>query len=111
VVNQERASADGTVLFYYLKPETYYMRCFTDTNGNGIWDTGEFETNTQPEVVSYFPKPMNVRAGWDVEQSWDVYGIPVTKQKPLVLTKQKADKVKTPRDRNKEREAEKQKKK
>lgn len=111
VVNQERASADGTVLLYYLKPETYYMRCFADTNGNGIWDTGEFETNTQPEVVSYFPKPMNVRAGWDVEQSWDVYGIPVTKQKPLVLTKQKADKVKTPRDRNKEREAEKQKKK
>jgi hypothetical protein len=87
------------------------MRCFADTNGNGIWDTGEYGSLSQPEMVHYFPKPMNVRAGWDVEQAWDVYGIPVMEQKPRNLIKQKADRIKTPRERNKERDAEKSKNK
>jgi uncharacterized protein (DUF2141 family) len=111
VVVTQRASNAGVAEFYYLRPETYYMRCFADTNGNGIWDTGEYGSLSQPEMVHYFPKPMNVRAGWDVEQAWDVYGIPVMEQKPRNLIKQKADRIKTPRERNKERDAEKSKNK
>ncbi len=111
VVATQRASNAGVAEFYYLRPETYYMRCFADFNANGIWDTGEYGTLSQPEMVHYFPKPMNVRAGWDVEQAWDVYGIPVLEQKPRNLIKQKADRVKTPRERNKERDAEKAKNK
>ncbi len=107
VVTQQRASASGVTEFYFLRPDIYYMRCFVDRNGNGLWDTGEYDSGTQPEPVFYFPKPMNVRAGWDVEQAWDVYGIPVLEQKPRELIKQKADKGKTPRERNKEREKEK----
>lgn len=111
VVAQQPASAKGVADFYYLKPETYYMRSFADYNGNGLWDGGEYDTQLRPEPVYYFPKPMNVRAGWDVEQAWDVLGIPVMQQKPQVLVKQKGDKKKTPRDRNKEREEEKRKNK
>lgn len=107
VVTQQRASASGVTEFYFLRPDIYYMRCFVDRNGNGLWDTGEYGSGTQPEPVFYFPKPMNVRAGWDVEQAWDVYGIPVLEQKPRELIKQKADRGKTPRERNKEREKEK----
>ena len=107
VVTQQRASASGVTEFYFLRPDIYYMRCFVDRNGNGLWDTGEYDSGTQPEPVFYFPKPMNVRAGWDVEQAWDVYGIPVLEQKPRELIKQKADKGQTPRERNKEREKEK----
>lgn len=107
VVTQQRASASGVTEFYFLRPDIYYMRCFVDRNDNGLWDTGEYDSGTQPEPVFYFPKPMNVRAGWDVEQAWDVYGIPVLEQKPRELIKQKADKGKTPRERNKEREKEK----
>ncbi len=109
VVARQRASASGVAEFYYLRPDMYYMRCFADRNGNGIWDAGEYGNGTQPEPVFYFPKPMNVRAGWDVEQAWDVRGIPVLEQKPRELVKQKADKGKTPRERNKEREKEKAK--
>lgn len=107
VVTQQRASASGVTEFYFLRPDIYYMRCFVDRNGNGLWDTGEYDSGTQPEPVFYFPKPMNVRAGWDVEQAWDVYGIPVLEQKPRELIKQKTDRGKTPRERNKEREKEK----
>ena len=50
---------------------------------------------------------MIVRAGWDLEQDWDIHGISVLNQKPSELIKQKADKQKTPKERNKEREREK----
>ena len=40
-----------------------------------------------------------------------IHGIPVMEQKPQALIKQKADRQKTPRERNKEREEEKKKKK
>lgn len=111
VVCSEKADANGLAQFYYLRPEKYYMRCFADRNGNGIWDSGDYDSQQQPEPVFYFPQPMNVRAGWDVEQAWDIHGIPVIEQKPRVLVKQKADKQKTPQQRNKERDAEKARKK
>lgn len=111
VVTQQRVSSSGVAEFYYLSPEIYYMRCFVDINGNGKWDVGDYGQGLQPERVYYFPKPMNVRAGWDVEQEWDVQSIPVMRQKPAELIKQKADKEKTPRERNKERDAEKAKRK
>lgn len=111
VVTQQRVSSSGVAEFYYLSPEIYYMRCFVDINGNGKWDVGDYGQGLQPERVYYFPKPMNVRAGWDVEQEWDVQSIPVMRQKPAELIKQKADKGKTPRERNKERDAEKAKRK
>lgn len=111
VVTQQRVSSSGVAEFYFLSPDIYYMRCFVDINGNGKWDVGDYGQGLQPERVYYFPKPMNVRAGWDVEQEWDVQGIPVMRQKPAELIKQKADKEKTPRERNKERDAEKAKRK
>lgn len=111
VVTQQRVSSSGVAEFYFLSPDIYYMRCFVDINGNGKWDVGDYGQVLQPERVYYFPKPMNVRAGWDVEQEWDVQGIPVMRQKPAELIKQKADKKKTPRERNKERDAEKAKRK
>ena len=111
VVTQQRVSSSGVAEFYFLSPDIYYMRCFVDINDNGKWDVGDYGQGLQPERVYYFPKPMNVRAGWDVEQEWDVQGIPVMRQKPAELIKQKADKKKTPRERNKERDAEKAKRK
>lgn len=111
VVTQQSVPASGVAEFYFLRPDVYYMRCYVDRNGNGRWDVGEYDSGTHPEPVYYFPKPLNVRAGWDVEQDWEVHGIPVLEQKPRELIKQKADRTKTPQERNKEREKEKAKKK
>lgn len=96
---------DGRVDFYYLKPGNYYLRLFIDRNDNGVWDTGSYDEQLQPEEVFYFPKPLPVRAKFDVKQSWDVRGIPRDQQKPKELIKQKADRTKkSARDRNKERD-------
>ncbi len=86
--------------FFYLKPGEYYLRLFIDKNGDGKWTTGEYETGTQPEEVFYFPKPLSLKARWEVEQDWDVRGIPLNKQKPEAITKQKPDKEKTTRRNN-----------
>jgi hypothetical protein len=104
-VRTERANAQGRADFYYLKPGDYYLRCFIDRNGDGVWTTGDYDSGTAPEETFYFPKPLTVKAQWEIDQQWDLRGIDTYKQKPERLTKQKADKKKDPRQRNKEREA------
>ena len=87
-VRSVAATADGRADFYYLKPGEYYLRCFQDRNADGIWTTGDYDSGTRPEYVYYFPQPLTVKAQWEVEQQWDIHGIPVMKQKPLKITKQ-----------------------
>lgn len=111
VVATQRADKDGHADFFYLKGGDYFVRCFIDSNGNGIWDTGDYKAQRQPEEVFYFPRPLTLKANWDMEQDWDVRGIERTRQKAEALTKQKGDKKKkSVRERNKEREQEKKKK-
>ena len=108
VVAQETAR-NGRVAFFYLTPGQYYLRLFIDRNGNEKWDTGEYDSGRQPEEVFYFPKPIPLRAQFDVEQTWDYRSIPLTQQKPKAITKAKTgDKKKSATERNKEREQERQ---
>lgn len=102
VVKQE--VKDGRADFYFLKPGDYYMRLFIDRNGDGEWTTGDYDKQLQPEEVFYFPKPINLRALFEVEQAWDVRSIPREKQKAAAITKQKPDKQRTIRRKNQERE-------
>ena len=106
VVAEVRADSTGRADFYYLKAAEYYMRCFIDRNGNNKWDTGNYAEGLQPEEVFYFPKPMNLKAQWDLEQDWNVRSIARSKQKAEAITKQKPDKKKSTMDRNKQREEE-----
>lgn len=106
-VTQQVADSNGRADFFYLKPGEYYMRLIIDRNGNGIWDTGEYASQTQPEEVHYFPRPLPLRAKFEVEQDWNFRSIDLTQQKPLAITKQKADKKKSIKNRNYERERQK----
>ena len=89
--------------FYYIKPGTYYMRLFIDKNNNGVWDTGEYASRTQAETVFYYPKSLELKARWEIEQSWNPLDTPLTEQKPLEITKQKPDREKSIKNRNAER--------
>lgn len=51
----------------------------------------------------YFPAPIEVRANWDIEQTWHVKELPLIHQKPEAITKQKADEERKPRNLNAER--------
>ena len=100
VVRKRRVEKDGMVDFYFLNPGKYAARLINDTNGNGEWDTGDFEKGIQPETVYYYPGILEYKALWDVTQPWDIHATPVDKQKPDELKKQKPDEDKKKKDRN-----------
>lgn len=102
-----RADKTGHADFFYLSPGKYYMRCFHDVNGNGKWDTGDYDSGRQPEEVFYFPQAMTIKQKWDLEQDWELRGIEALRQKPKELIKQKVDKEKQILNRNAMREKDK----
>ena len=110
-VAEQLADKNGRADFFYLRPTEYYMRCFIDGDADGVWSTGEFVGSRPPERVFYFPKPITVKAKWDMEQDWAPLEIPRIGQKPKEITKQKPDKEKNIKQRNKEREQQKQQEK
>jgi len=79
----------GKASFPYLVAGTYYARLYEDINDNGIYDTGDYDTRTQPEVTSYYPKKVKLKKNWDMELTWDVNALPVDKQKPDNIKKNK----------------------
>ena len=56
--------------FLNLIPAKYKMRVIYDTNGNGIWDTGNYLLKKQPEKVIYYPKEIEIRANWDPRETF-----------------------------------------
>lgn len=88
-VASQTLGPDNTVKFEYLAPATYYVRAFIDANGNGTWDTGNVMNHVYPEDTYYYDKKINVRKNWDVQQNWQVDNLPVDKQKPLEIVKNK----------------------
>ena len=102
VVKEVRAEK-SVATFKYVKPGKYYLRALVDLNGNGIWDTGDYDQNLQAEAIYYYPREIECKEKWDVSQNWNVLSTPVYKQKPLAITKQKPDAVKKPKNRNLQR--------
>lgn len=99
----------GHAEFFFLNPGKYYARIVDDANGNKQWDTGLYADKLQPEQVYYYPHMLEVRALWDMRQDWNVSALPIEKQKPLDITKQKPEEKKEKRSKNAEREERKRK--
>jgi uncharacterized protein (DUF2141 family) len=68
----EMVSVEGVVDFQFLKPATYLIRAIEDCNGNGRWDTGDYDKNLQPESVYYYPTEYEVRSNWNHEIDWNL---------------------------------------
>lgn len=73
----------------YLSPGTYYARLFIDANDDGEWTTGSLTDSIQPEEVYYYPKKINLKKNWTIEQSWNINELPVDQQKPQEIKKNK----------------------
>lgn len=77
-----------------LLPGKYYARLFIDRNGNGKYDTGNYDMHLQPEETIYYPGAINLKKNWDVEQTWDIYATPIDKQKSEAIKKNKPERKK-----------------
>jgi hypothetical protein len=64
----------NTINFDAIEPAKYTLRIIYDDNKNKVWDTGSFLEKRQSEEVIYFPKEIDVRANWDVEQPFNLGG-------------------------------------
>ena len=99
VAKQEKCKG-GRCSFYFIKPGTYYMRMLIDENGNGKWDTGNYEKGLQPEKVYYYHHKLDLRALFEYSQDdWDI-NMPLDKQKQLERIKQKPPKERKKQNRN-----------
>ena len=61
-----------TIEFLAIEPDKYTLRIIYDDNKNKVWDTGSYLEKRQSEEVIYFPKEIDVRANWDVEQPFNL---------------------------------------
>jgi uncharacterized protein (DUF2141 family)/methionine-rich copper-binding protein CopC len=57
--------------FKNLEPQEYKIRIIIDSNKNGIWDTGNFETKREPEHVIIY-KSMDKKTSIPVRANWEV---------------------------------------
>jgi len=57
--------------FLNISPGNYFIRVIFDSNGNKVYDTGNYLKKIQPEIVKHSEKQIDeVRAGWDLETSF-----------------------------------------
>ncbi len=94
---------DGVATFDFLAPGTYYARMFLDANNNGMWDTGNVDSKLQPEEVYYYPAKLAVKKNWDIEQTWNIYELPVDAQKPDDIKKNKPKTKKGEKEKTKKK--------
>jgi len=57
--------------FELLKRGKYIVRLIRDSNGNKIWDTGNYLQKIQPEEVIYYWKEIDLRANWDMNETFN----------------------------------------
>ena len=107
VVRAEKV-VDNHVLFRYLTPGKYYARVIEDYNGNGEYDTGNYDLRLQPDLAYYYPKVINIKKNWDKEEQWDVFAVAIDQMKPEAIKKNKpaADKKDRFKNANNEEEEE-----
>jgi uncharacterized protein (DUF2141 family) len=70
ILATEYSDASNTIQFEALEPQKYTLRIIYDENGNKEWDTGNYLAKRQSEEVIYFPGEVDVRANWDVDQTF-----------------------------------------
>ncbi len=71
---EQAMAGPGMVRFAEITPGSYRIELVEDLNGNGKWDTGDLDAARQPERTWSFPGTVMARAGWTVEETWEVTG-------------------------------------
>ncbi len=67
----DRPVPGNNYTFELLKSGKYTIRLIEDINKNREWDTGNYLKKTQPEKVIYFWKEIDLRANWDINETFN----------------------------------------
>ncbi len=74
------AQTEQKFAFANLPAATYTAQVIEDRNGNGRWDTGDYDAHRQPEPL-YTKKLDPLRANWEVEAGISAAGVLDQKKK------------------------------
>ncbi|MFC6875579.1 Ig-like domain-containing protein [Flavobacterium myungsuense] len=72
VLASEYSESSTNIEFNLIEPNLFTLRVIYDENKNKVRDAGNFLEKKQSEEVIYFPKEIDVRANWDVEQTFNL---------------------------------------
>lgn len=72
VIASQYSESSTKIDFNLLEPALFTLRVIYDENKNSVWDTGNFLDKKQAEDVIYFPKEIDVRANWEVDQTFNL---------------------------------------
>ncbi len=70
VIRNYKLQSDSILQMNYISEGDYYLKAIEDRNNNGRWNSGHFGLGQKPEQVFYFPLPITIKEGWDVEDVW-----------------------------------------
>ena len=68
----KNVNQDATYNFNYVRPGKYIFRLIEDANNNDKWDTGNYLKKIKPERVYYFSNELEVRANWDLNETFNL---------------------------------------
>ncbi len=69
VYRQDIISKNTTLNYLTYPTSKYRVRVIYDENKNGVWDTGNVFTKTQPEKTWTYDKIISLRPNWDLEET------------------------------------------
>ena len=72
VIASEYSESSTNIEFNLIEPNLFTLRVIYDENKNKVRDAGNYLEKKQSEEVIYFPKEIDVRANWDVEQTFNL---------------------------------------
>jgi hypothetical protein len=72
IIEEHIVTQSGKIKMNYISPGQFKLKAILDRNKNRKWDTGNYRSRLQPEKVFYFPKNIEIRSNWDVEENWEL---------------------------------------
>lgn len=72
LVMEQTAQSPGRVNFKFIDNGTYRLKVIYDTDGNGVWTTGDFRKKQPPEAVSFYDELVEIKSNWDMNIDWDI---------------------------------------
>lgn len=88
--------------FVHVPAGTFYARMIIDSNQNGKFDTGNLFKRQHPERVYYMNTPLQLRANWTIQQTWNPLEVDILKQKPDEVKSNKPKEKKEKKSKNEE---------
>ena len=93
---------NGQAKFVHVPAGTYFARMVIDENNNDLFDAGNLFDHKHPEKVYYLNAPLQLRANWTVQQSWNPTEVPIIGQKPNDVKINKPKEQKEKKSKNEE---------